>query len=96
MLHRHETRPFGSAIGKLREDLVGEAVAVLPSPLPSNVAGYTTAVAFEIDTVDRTYRFSIDDRSASFLAHALLNYLKPFQSSAISGTSSAEASNQSV
>lgn len=83
MLHRHDPRPFGSSIGKPRERFVGEAVSVLPSPDPSWMANFTTTVAIEIDTAEKTYRFSIDERSANFLAHALLSYLKPFQSAIV-------------
>ena len=74
---------------KPRENLAAEVMAVLPAAC--RFAG--EAVAVEVEAGDRKFLFSIDERSANFLAHALLSYLKPFQSAADSGTPSFDASN---
>lgn len=78
------------------QDLIGDILAVLPTPSPSNVPGYDTFIAFELATDGQRFRFSIDRRGASFLAHALMVYLNPFQSEIAGGTPSDEAEKPSA
>jgi hypothetical protein len=58
--------------------------------------GFETMLTICVETPDRNFDLSIDERSASFLAHAILLYVKPFQSFNRTGTPSFEAANPSA
>jgi hypothetical protein len=71
----HDPQPFGPTSLKPRVDLIGRAISVLPAPRPSNILDFETVLAFEIESADQIFRFSIDTRSANFIAHAMQFYL---------------------
>ena len=92
----HDPQPFGPTSVKPRISLLGRALCVLATPMPSSVQGFETVVAIEIETADQVLRFSIDQRSADLLAHAIPDHLKPFQSENLMGTLSSDALNPST
>jgi hypothetical protein len=90
-----DPQPLGPTSAKPRISLLGRALCVSQRPQPSDFAGFETVLAFEIETSDQVLRFSIDARSANFMAHAIQFYL-PFQSLTVGGTPSDEAANPRV
>lgn len=80
----------------ITERMVGEVLAVTPSLAKPVVADHVPAVSIEVVTTGRRLVIAIDERSARFLAAVIPSYLKPFQSPAITGTPSLDASKPSA
>jgi hypothetical protein len=70
-----DPEPLGPSSLKPRVDMIGRAISVLPTPRASNIPDFETVLAFEIESVDQIFRFSIDTRSANFLARAMQFYI---------------------
>jgi hypothetical protein len=70
-----DPEPLGASSLKPRVDLIGRAISVLPAPRPSNIPDFETVLAFEMESAGQIFSFSIDARSADFLAHAMQFYL---------------------
>ena len=71
----HDPEPLGASSLKPRVDIIGRAISVRPAPRPSNIPNFVTVLAFEMESAGQIFSFSIDARSADFLAHALQFYI---------------------
>src|SRR5258708_38991994 len=91
-----DPEPFGPASEKPSTSAPCRVTSGHPYPRSPGPAGFETVPTICMETPDRTFDLSIDARSASFLAHAILLYGKPFQSFTASGTPSLEAANPSA
>jgi hypothetical protein len=91
-----DPEPFGPASEKPSTSAPCRVTSVHPYPRSPGPAGFEIVLTICMETPDRNFDLSIDARSASFLAHAILLYVKPFQSFNAAGTPSLEAANPSA
>src|ERR1700722_14516002 len=91
-----DPRPFGPSSGTPAIRASCRIMSVRPYPSTEGPAGFETAITICIETPEGIFEMTIDERSANFLAHALLFYAKPFQSFNRAGTPLFETANPST
>jgi hypothetical protein len=95
---------FGAELRKPRENLACQAMTVRPKADVEGPPGVFTRLAIHIETIDREFSLSMDERSARFIMVCLAELLCPYpsedyrrsQSLKSAGTPSAEAAKPSA